>query len=108
MQTTIIARTATGDALHIAKQGERVTLCGARKVATVGGTGEATCSTCNRKQAARERIARHEAREAAYHAARADRPTPAVSALDTCNACDAEVAHDGCTAGYCAGCCPAH
>ena len=35
------------------------------------------------------------------------RPAP-ISALDLCNACDIETAHDGCTAGYCSGCCPAH
>lgn len=31
-----------------------------------------------------------------------------VSALETCNACDAEPMHDRCEAGYCPDCCPAH
>jgi hypothetical protein len=31
-----------------------------------------------------------------------------LNALTTCNACDAEQMHDGCAAGYCASCCPAH
>ena len=36
-------------------------------------------------------------------------PSPAPrNALDLCNACDLEDAHDGCEAGYCSTCCPAH
>jgi hypothetical protein len=31
-----------------------------------------------------------------------------MNALTICNACDIDEMHDGCEAGYCAGCCPAH
>ena len=30
------------------------------------------------------------------------------NALTLCNACDIDQMHDGCRAGYCHGCCPAH
>lgn len=55
--------------------------------------------------AARARIAAHDARQAAFDAAR---KAPAVDALTVCNACDVEPMHDGCEAGYCSSCCPAH
>ena len=33
--------------------------------------------------------------------------TTTANALTTCNACDVETMHAGCSMGYCTGCCPA-
>lgn len=58
------------------------------------------------REAARARIRALDARQAAYDAQ--PRKAAAVDALTLCNACEAATAHDGCAAGYCAGCCTAH
>lgn len=57
--------------------------------------------TTEEREAARARLAAHDAAQAAHRFA----SLPAIAA---CNACDIEDAHEGCTMGYCSDCCPAH
>ena len=58
-------------------------------------------------EAARERLRAHDQAEAELLASRGGN-FGTLDALELCNACDIDQMHDGCNAGYCTGCCPAH